>query len=63
MRSNVKMFADDHKFYAIVKYVSTNIKLNYRKVLKKQPVGMNQIHLWESRVNKLKDHKLKLNVK
>lgn len=24
---------------------------------------MNQIHLWASRVNKLKDYKLKLNVK
>ena len=48
------------------------IKLNYRIVLKTQPVGTSQNSLkgnygkygsmLMSRVNKLKDHKLKLNV-
>ena len=42
-------------------------KLNDRTALKKQPISMSQIHLREimgnmDRVNKLKDHKLKLNV-
>ena len=47
-------------------------KLNHRPVLKKQLVGMSQIHLralygkygsmFISRVNKLKDYKLRLNV-
>ena len=47
-----------------------SFKLNYRTVLKKQPVGMNSLKgnygkygsMLMSRVNKLKDHKLKLNV-
>ena len=50
---------------------SAPLKLNYRIVLKKQPVGTSQIHLRAimgnmdmlmSRVNKLKDYELKLNV-
>ena len=44
MRSNVSMFADDHQVYEIDNNVN-NMKLNYRPVLKKQPVGMSQIHL------------------
>ena len=71
MQSNVSMFADDHQFNEIDKYVST-IQTTLQDSAQKATSWYESNSLkgnygkygsmLMSRINKLKDHKLKLNV-
>ena len=71
MRSNVSMFADNHQFYEIDNYISTiQSKLQDSALKANSWYEYNSLKgnfgkygsMLMSRVNKLKDHKLKLNV-
>ena len=71
MRSNLSMFADDHQFYDIDNYVSTiQTKLQDSALKATSWYESNSLKgnfgkygsMLMSRVNKLKDRKLKLNV-